>query len=311
MPTKQNNSQTRKPSTAALRDAIKQLGPPSRPLPARQQSNLQQLIARGARNAEIDAVLKRAGWRDPMPTHTMGGHPAFNVSRISLLTHLLDTLYLPVDDLAWYVPRSHRYISGQVWGHGVALNTNGYLRVNQYVDINQSSIQSTAGLYSQIFTTPADYGQVSQGTFEPEINWNAVGAIAINPPWGSNVWGGVAVIGRIWLAAYEFNIATSEFEEKIAVPHQLFNDYLNGLASMPIKYSGSFSVGTSPLKYILDPARTYWLGALIEVEVRQDFWAGQANNKKKPPAPSLADLTAYAVLTADVPAMWIEHTVLA
>src|SRR5689334_2793685 len=161
MSTKPSKAQIRKPSTAALEEAIKQLGPPSRSLAARQQSNLQQLIATNASNATLDTALKKAGWHDPMPMHTMGGwgsgSPVVQVARIKLLTQLLDALYLPTNDQAWYVRADHRYISGQVWGYGYALKETGQMRVNQYVDINDSSRRSTAGLYSQVITTPSDY----------------------------------------------------------------------------------------------------------------------------------------------------------
>jgi hypothetical protein len=315
MPKKQKTSQIRKPSVATLRDAIKQLGPPARPISTRTQNHLAELLSRpGASNAEVSSALKRAGLRDPMPTYTMGGHFGFgdSVSRVSVLTKLLDTLFLPVDDPAFYVRPNHRYISGQVWGdrYAVASKETGLMRVNQFVDFPKSSVTSTAGLYSQIYTTPGDYGQVSQGSLEPEFSWNATGAIMIKPPWGVNVYGSATVIGRLWLAAYEFNIATNKFEELIAVPHVLFNESDNGLVVRPFSHSGSFSPSMSPLKYILSPARTYWLGVLISVEARQNFVTADRNHPVVP-QPSITELNSYAVLTANVPAMWIDHTKLA
>jgi len=313
MPTKQNNPQERKPTASALNDAIKQLGPPSRLLSERTQSKLQQVLGRrGASNADVAAALKKAGWTEPMPTHTMGGHSPFTlgISRMWMLTELLNSLYLPVDDPAFYVPPSRRYISGQVWGHGQALKETGILRANQYADITQSSIVSTAGLYSQIFTTPSDYGQVSQGSLGPDISWNATGTIGINPPWGSKVFGSATIIGRLWLAAYEFNVATSTFEEVIAVPHVLFNEADSGLVVRPFTHAGSFSPDSIPLRYILSPARTYWLGVLIEVEVRQNFQSDDRNHPTVP-TPSITELNVFAFLSANVPAMWIDHKKLA
>jgi hypothetical protein len=49
---------------------------------------------------------------------------------------------------------------------------------------------------------------------------------------------------------------------------------------------------------------------LISVEARQNFVTADRNHPVVP-QPSITELNAYAVLTANVPAMWIDHTKLA
>jgi hypothetical protein len=63
------------------------------------------------------------------------------------------------------------------------------------------------------------------------------------------------------------------------------------------------------VKYILNPARRYWLGVVAQVEALQNLKPMRPHETVPYPPPY--QFACYARLTVNVPAMYINHRVLA
>jgi hypothetical protein len=302
-------------SQATLNRALKRLGPPTTPrvfLPAVQRvgKKVDALLRRRAKTAEIDKALGRLGTLAPPPMHTMGGHFAFGDEFVGVgIRDLFDGIYVPGNDASWWIRPDHHYVHDQGWS-GYADKMTGLLGAQASAhDPTHPLTTSAGGVYSQVFTTPSKYGQVSQGTFDVDLTWEASGRFLLGFPYANSVYGTLRLIGRIWLAVYEFNVATSKFEEVVAVPRIVFNEWFDTAGEYIFPYAGSIGPGQFTAKYILHPARTYWMGVIAQVEASQHL---NFHEPDKPvPLPPPYQFACYARLIVNVPAMYINHRVLA
>jgi hypothetical protein len=314
MPTARRRRKSRQPSQAVLKQALKRLGPPTTPhvFPSAVEkvgTAVDALLARRAKSAEIEKVLARLGTVAPTPMHVMGGHMSFGkVTPGGGILELLDGIYVPGNDTSWWVRPDHHYIHDQAWA-GYADKMSGYLGAQASADVTVPSKTSAGGVYSGIYTTPSSYGQVSQGTFDVDLSWEASGRFQLDFPYASSVYGTLRLIGRIWMAAYVFNVATSKFEEVKAIPHIVFDESFDTAGAYNFSYAGNAGPGQFTVKYSLDPARTYWLGVIAQVEALQNLKPMRPSTTVTTPPPY--QFACYARLTVNVPAMYINHQVLA
>ena len=72
--------------------------------------------------------------------------------------------------------------------------------------------------------------------------------------------------------------------------------------------SGSLHNGAARFKFIASPARTYALGALLELKVSHNL---QNTTGGAIPTPPPGAFVQYALFKADVPEMWVSYEVLA
>ncbi len=228
-------------SHATLSQALKRLGPPTTPrvlLPAVQKvgTKVDALLRRRTKTAEINKAWGKLGTLAPPPMHVMGGHLAFWDEFVGL-RDLFDGMYVPGNDTSWWIQPDHHYIHDQGWS-GYADKMTGSLGVQASAhDPTHPLTTSTGGVYSQVFTTPSKYGQVSLGTFDVDLTWEASGRFLLDFPYANSVYGRLRLIGRIWLAVYEFNVATSKFEQVVAVPRIVFNEWFDtaGEYHLPVR----------------------------------------------------------------------------
>lgn len=116
---------------------------------------------------------------------------------------------------------------------------------------------------------------------------------------------------RVWLAAWEFNIATNKFDPVLPPSAAMFEVnqsswYVTQLGSTA--NSGSLHNGAARFKFIASPSHTYALGALLELNASHNLknTIGAAI-----PAPPAGAFVQYALFKADVPEMWVSYEVLA
>ena len=179
------------------------------------------------------------------------------------------------------------------------------------LEANQES--TWAGVYIKFKTNLVEYGQVSRITFEPNFDWTYRDWQDSNAVWLDRVAhldGTVRVSARIWLAAYEFNIATNKFDPVLPPSAAIFEVnpsswYVTQLGSTAS--SGSLRNGAARFKFIASPSRTYALGALLELKVSHNL---QNTTGAAIPVPPPGAFVQYALFKADVPEMWVSHEVL-
>lgn len=284
---------------------------------------------------KLDAVLKRHGSdsravqqllnefaSSSAPVmHTLGGgkfgFSIFAREPISLFK-ILEGLYLPTDTDNWLVPAERRYFDNQIRtgtvGSASAYKNNGKLTTIQMVNLAANQESTWAGVYIKFYTDPAEYGQVSRITFEPNIDWTYRDWQDSNRVWLDSVAhldGTVWFSARVWLAAYELNIATQKFDPVLPPSAAMFQVwqstwYVTSLGSSAM--SGSLRNGAATFKFIASPARTYALGALLELKVSHNLHNARGGAI---PKPQPGDFVQYALFKADVPEMWVSHEVLA
>jgi hypothetical protein len=318
---RQRRSATKRISEARVRKALAQLKPPNDAMlldaeTVKASRKLDAAIKRGKNNKrEIQQILKGLSASVPPVMSTRGG--GFSLGRVSIV-ELLNGLYLPTEDPAFWVPAKRRYFDDEIStgavGSASAYKTTGRLTTIQMVDLNANQESTWAGVYIVFNTDIANYGQVGRVTFEPEIDWTYRDFMDSNSVWLDRVAhldGTIHFTARVWLTAYEFNIATGKFDPispPSAVSYQVWQStwYVSSLGSGAM--SGSLRGGAATFKFIVSPARTYALGALIELRASHNL----RNAEGGPiPKPGSGDLTSYALFKADVPEMWVQHEVLA
>jgi hypothetical protein len=323
---RQRRSVRRRISDARLRKALAQLKPPNDVMvldaqTARVSRRLDATLKRGkyTRRA-IQGLLAELGSSTPPVMHTRGG--GFS-SWISLrdttsLVQIFNGEYLPTDDPSFWVPASRRYFDNEIStgavGSASAYKTTGRLTTIQSVDLNASDESTWAAVYIMFSTDLANYGQVSRVTFEPEIDWNFHDYLDSNPVWLDRVAhldGTIHFNANVWLTAYEFNIVTGKFDPIPPPSAKIFpvwqsTWYVSSLGASAM--SGSLRNGAATFQFIVSPARTYALGASIQLRA----WHTLKNTGGGPiPPPQSGDFTAYALFKAEVPEMWLQHQVLA
>jgi hypothetical protein len=284
---------------------------------------------------KLDALLKRRGYdsraiqhlldefasSSPPAMHTLGGggfgFPLFDRKPVALFK-ILEGLYLPTDTDSWLVPSERRYFDNQTRtgtaGSASAYKNNGKLTTIQSVNLTAKQESAWAGVYIKFYTDPADYGQVSRITFEPNIDWTYREWQDSNAVWLDSVAhldGTVRVSARVWLAAYEFNIATNKFDPVLPPSAAMFEVYSSSWYVTQLGSaagSGSLHNGAARFKFIASPSRTYALGALLELKVSHNL---QNTTNAPIPVPPPGAFVQYALFKADVPEMWVSYEVLA
>lgn len=311
---------------ALLRRALTQLKPPTDTMlldadMVKASRKLDAVLKRGEYNSRaVQRLLDELASSSPPVMRTLGGSftsPMFVKDRISIF-ELLSSLYLPTDDPTYLVPPERRYFDNEIQtgavGSASAYKNNGKLTTIQSVNLAANQESTWAGVYIKFQTNLAKYGQVSRMTFEPNIDWSFRDFMDSNAVWLDRVAhldGTVRFSARVWLAAYEFNIATNKFEPVLPPSAAMFEVwhstwYVASLGSSAM--SGSLRNGKATFKFIASPARTYALGVLLELKVTHDL----RNAAGGPiPKPQSGDFIQYALFKADVPEMWLSHQVLA
>src|SRR5713226_9977407 len=221
-------------------------------------------------------VLAELASSAPPVMHTLGGKFSswISLKDTASIVQVLNGQYLPTDDLSFWVPASRRYFDNEIStgavGSASAYKTTGRLTTIQSVDLNASDESTWAGVYIMFSTDLANYGQVSRVTFEPEIDWNFHDYLDSNPMWLDRVAhldGTIHFDARVWLTAYEFNIVTNMFDPISPPAAKIFpvwqsTWYVASLGASAM--SGSLRNGAATFQFIVSPARTYALGALIQ-----------------------------------------------
>jgi hypothetical protein len=73
-------------------------------------------------------------------------------------------------------------------------------------------------------------------------------------------------------------------------------------------HGGALRNGDGALAFVVEPDRTYLFGVVAQMQVSHSL---RRTDGRPIPQPSGADLTAYGLLKADVPAIYMSHVVLA
>jgi len=312
-------------SDAHLRKALRQLKPPSDAMvldaeTARVSRRLDATLKRGkyTRRA-IQGLLGELGSSAPPVMYTHGGGSSgISLTDSASIFQLLNGLYLPTDDLSFWIPASRRYFDNEIStgavGSASAYKTTGRLTTIQSVDLNTSDESTWAAVFIKFNTDLANYGQVSRVTCEPEIDWTFRDFMDSNPVWLDRVAhldGTIHFTARVWLAAWEFNIATGRFDPILPPSARIFQVWEGTWFAASLgasANSGSLRNGAATFQFIVSPARTYAVGALLQLRA----WHNLRNAQGGPiPPPQSGDFTSYALFKADVPEMWLQHVVLA
>ncbi|MCW5558605.1 MAG: hypothetical protein KIT22_12330 [Verrucomicrobiae bacterium] len=272
--------------------------------------------------AKLDAVSKARV--APPVLHTFGGHGtgigasigALSRERVSI-RDLLSGLYLPAGANAWYVPPERRYAFGQAWrspaGAASASKDSGSLTAYTHARLAGTNDHSDAGVYIRVPTTGGGFGQVNRMRLEADISWSGRSKAAMDWEWARFAAGSVHVAGRLWLVAYEHNVATNTYEPLLnnsAVNTVLFHQSLNGPGASPLTTAGNLSGNSLALEFIVSPARDYLLGVVAQTRVYHNLvHADGSPHQLREPTPS--EFNSYAVLDVTVSDMWVSHVVLA
>ena len=191
-----------------------------------------------------------------MPLHTRGGTSVGNITVVGnypSLSELINGYYLPVGSNVSYVSADHHYAIDQSWpsanGAAAASKITGQLFALTRARLAGKDDRSDAGVYITVPTPTPRYGQVNRLRFEPDISWSANGQVAMDWDWARFAAGTVVVQGKLWLVAYELNVATNAFEPLLnnsAVATTVFHWSLNGAVPCLLRRAGTSPPGPSP-----------------------------------------------------------------
>jgi hypothetical protein len=233
----------------------------------------------------------------------------------SILDGLLG-LYVPVDAVPAWLPPSQRYVHEQTWtgpaGAAVAYKHNGKLTSIQSTNTTVSSESAWSGVYASLRSERARFGTLSRVTIEPEVNWTGRDLLDVNHVWNANIDGHIWFDYRIWTVVYQLNVVTGQYEPLLSnrsalatkVARSTWHIYGGGL----IGHGGTLRNGAGELAFVVEPDRTYLFGVVAQMQVSHSL---RRTDGRPIPQPSGADLTAYGLLKADVPAIYMSHVVLA
>jgi hypothetical protein len=239
--------------------------------------------------AKLRAKLEAAADARVVPPlmSTMGGGGfgigAYAVERLSLM-ELLRGLYLPTGAPEWYVPPERRYAFGQSWsspnGIAVASKGSGDLYCVTRARLAGKNDHSEAGVYIRLTTTGGGFGQINRLRLETDIAWSATADASMDWDWARFTAASVHVVGKIWLVAYEHNIATNMYEPLLnqsAVNKVLFHQSMSGSGASPLSTAGIISAGKLVLDCIVSPARNYLLGVVAQTQVSRPGALGRTS----------------------------------
>lgn len=314
-------------SDMQLREAVKYLSQPTEAMILdedlrRVAPNIDALLACGNLGAEeLQAQMAALGAKMAPLTHLRGGTftSPFAERSMSSILSILQGLYLPVGTADLLVPATRRYRHAQTWpslsgssGSAVASIDSGKLITIQSATLATRAPSTWAGIYIGLRTELATHGQLSRITFQPEIDWIARHYVDIDQVWKARVDGSITFTNRIWLVAYEYNIATRQFEPLTGTSARAIEAarsfwYVNSLGMSA--YSGRLRDAAANFQFIASPSRDYLLGVVLEAQASQDLRSTDAGRPIQPPNPN--QFIVYTLFKADVPAMWVSHEVLA
>jgi len=234
------------------------------------------------------------------------------VGQLVQYVELLGGVYVPGNDTSWWVRPDHHYLyEGK--GGGYADRMSGHVAASSSLDVTVPSKTFWGAIYSQIYTTPARYGQVSQVSFDVDLSWQTEGAFITDlprgAPWGEKVSGKIRLVGQLFLTIHEFNVATSGWELLVAVPYVVLDEWWIGIGQYTFKNAGIISPGQVTAKLIVSPARYYALG--VHAQMTTLHYLTPYSPATVLPAPPTNPPPAYAWMAASVPTMYINHKVLA
>jgi hypothetical protein len=270
----------------------------------------------------VHALLKAKAIADAFKNpHVLDGHPTF-LSRVQSLEQYaqlwayLQGLYTPTDVTLIGVPFANHYTHDQSWnpaaGSASASKATGQLGNVVVANLNNKSDSSWAGVYIPLQTTQAEYGTLSQVTFEADVNWRGEIKFNLDWSWARDVAGSTRITGRVWLVAYQYNVATNKFEPLLnnsASVTQLMSESFSGAGGSNASHNGTLSGATARLKFVAEPARQYFLGVMSQIEITQNLVAAYGGKSLTPPPPG--GYVCYGILNATVDDMHISHTVMA
>ena len=311
---------SRQPSAATLKEAMKRAAGPveARVFPpevARVGDQVSTLLARGRSTAEVQKAWAKLGAVTPPRMNVRGGHfgdARQTVGQLATYLELLGGVYVPGNDTSWWVRPDHHYLYEGIAG-GYADRMSGHVAASSSLDVAVPVKTFSGAIYSQIYTTPARYGQVSQVSFGVDLSWETGGAFITDlprsSPWGEKVSGSMRLLGQLFLTIYEFNVATSGWELILAVPRVVLDESWIGIGQYTFKYAGIISPGQLTAKCIIGPARYYAMG--VQAQMTTLHYLKPHSPATTLPVPPTNPPPAFAWLAASVPTMYINHQVFA
>lgn len=280
---------------------------------------LDQYFKHGTADAQtVQAVLDALNGGPPLTYTRGGGSGAASVVdvRPSILDAILG-LYVPVEAEPAWVPASQRYIHEQRWsgsqGSSAAYKRNGKLTCIQGTNTTVGSESTWAGVYASFRPNQARFGRRSRVTIDPEVYWTGRDILDVSHVWNRMIDGQIWFDYRIWTVVYQFNVADGRYER---LPNQSARATTVGNSRWHIRGGGGMSGmgGTLPngagvLAFVVEPNRTYVFGVVVQMQVSHSL---RRTDGQPIPQPSLGgnELTAYGLLKADVPAIYMSHVVL-
>lgn len=253
----------------------------------------------------------------PPLMHTRGGVGAGAVynPRVSILGLLLG-IYAPVEAEPSWLPATQRYVHEQTWsgarGSAAAYKRNGRLITTQNVNTTVGSESTWAGVYASFRPERARFGTLARVTIDPEITWTGRDLLDVSFVWNRSIDGHIWFDYRIWTVVYQLNVANGQWERLLSnqsartttVAQSSWHINSGGLYG----HSGDLRDGAAALSFVVEPDRTYLFGVLAEMRMSHSL---RRIDREPIPQPSLADLNAYGLFKADVPAIYMQHVVLA
>lgn len=315
-PTKKTDE--RLPSAGAL----KLLRPPTEAMlfdaeTAKAAQELDRMLKRGTGNKQTTrAVLDALNVGSPVLYTRGGGFGATTVVEGPSFLEALRGLYVPVEALPEFLPASQRYMHEQTWpgavGSTAAYKRNGKLTAIQSVHTTVSSESSWAGVYASFRPDQARFGKLGRVTIDPEVYWTGRDILDPNFTWTANIDGHIWFNYRIWTVVYEFNVASKQYEpllsNRSAVATTVAQSNWHIVGGGESGHGGALRNSEGALAFVVEPNRTYLFGVVAQMQVQHSL---RRSDGQPIPQPSGSDLTAYGLLKADVPAIYMSHVVLA
>jgi hypothetical protein len=248
--------------------------------------------------------------------HVMGGDfsrlsPFVRIGQIASYMDFLNSLYVPTGSKTPVLP-GHYYYIDQAWqsslGGTAASKANGSLSNYSLANVSQSKDSSYAGVYILVSTDQKNYGKLSKVSFESSGNWNGKLYFNSDWDWARGVAGSVRITGRIWLVAYEYNIATNSFDPLLnnsMTSKDVIFGSLTGSSSYSLTQNGS--LGNFALQFIAEPARQYLLGVVAQVQIVHNLTDDHGKPLGTPPQGAF---TCRGILNTMVDAMYVNHKIL-
>jgi hypothetical protein len=310
-------------SAQQIRKATFSLQPPSEDLllPPRMLANARKLDS-ALQHESLDSPHIRR-MVDEFTRHevgqgqrVMGGRstrlsPFARVDQISSYMDFLNSLYVPTASKTPVLP-GHYYYLDQAWqpslGGAAASKVNGNLSNYSIANVSKTVDSSYAGVYILVPTDKENFGTLSRITFEPGGTWNGKLLFNTDWDWARNVAGSIRITGRLWLVAYEYNVATRTFDPLLN-NSATSKDVIFGSATGSVYYSPTQSgaLDNFALQFIAEPSRQYLLGVVAQVQIMHNLTDDRGKPLGPPPQGAF---TCYGILNTMVDAMYVTKKIL-